>query len=95
VQEIDEQIDAGVPRMQAVTHGSMSRLRPVMLSAGTTALGMVPLLWDPFFKDMAITIMSGLAFATVLTMVAVPALYALLFAIKEAEWEPGQRPDAT
>jgi multidrug efflux pump subunit AcrB len=55
---------------------------------------MVPLLWDPFFKDMAITIMSGLAFATILTMVAVPALYALLFAIKEAEWEPGQRPVA-
>jgi multidrug efflux pump subunit AcrB len=94
VQEIDEQIAAGVPRMQAVTLGSMSRLRPVALSAGTTALGMVPLLWDPFFKDMAITIMSGLAFATILTMVAVPALYALLFAIKEAEWEPGQRPVA-
>src|SRR6185437_3250512 len=91
VQEIDEQIASGVPRMQAVTLGSMSRLRPVALSAGTTALGMVPLLWDPFFKDMAITIMSGLAFATILTMVAVPALYALLFAIKQAEWEPGQR----
>jgi multidrug efflux pump subunit AcrB len=94
VQEIDDQIAAGVPRMQAVVHGSMSRLRPVVLSAGTTALGMAPLLWDPFFKDMAITIMSGLAFATVLTMVAVPALYAMLFSIKQAEWEPGRHPEA-
>ncbi|NML35400.1 efflux RND transporter permease subunit [Paraburkholderia antibiotica] len=94
VQEIDDQIAAGVPRMQAVTHGSMSRLRPVMLSAGTTALGMAPLLWDPFFKDMAITIMCGLAFATVLTMVAVPALYAMLLAIKQTEWEPAQPPEA-
>ncbi|WP_233808518.1 efflux RND transporter permease subunit [Paraburkholderia sp. HP33-1] len=94
VEEMDTQVAAGVPRMQAVTHGAMSRLRPVMLSAGTTALGMAPLLWDPFFKDMAITIMSGLAFATVLTMVAVPALYAMLFSIRQAEWEPGQHPEA-
>jgi multidrug efflux pump subunit AcrB len=91
---MDSQIGAGVPRMQAVTHGAMSRLRPVILGGGTTALGMAPLLWDPFFKDMAITIMCGLAFATVLTMVAVPALYAMLFSIKQAEWEPGQHPEA-
>jgi multidrug efflux pump subunit AcrB len=92
VEEIDGQITAGVPRMQAVIYGSMSRLRPVGLAAGTTILGMVPLLWDPFFKDMAITMMAGLAFATVLTMVAVPAIYVLLFSIKGTEWEEGQQP---
>jgi multidrug efflux pump subunit AcrB len=92
VEEIDGQISAGVPRMQAVIFGSMSRLRPVALAAGTTILGMVPLLWDPFFKDMAITMMAGLAFATVLTMVAVPAIYVLLFSIKGTEWEEGQQP---
>ena len=54
----------------------MSRLRPVGLAAGTMIFGMAPLLWDSFFKDMAITMMAGLAFATVLTLVAVPALYA-------------------
>jgi multidrug efflux pump subunit AcrB len=91
VEEIDGQISSGVPRMQAVIFGSMSRLRPVALAAGTTILGMVPLLWDPFFKDMAITMMAGLAFATVLTMVAVPALYVLLFSIKSNEWEEGQQ----
>jgi multidrug efflux pump subunit AcrB len=91
VEEIDGQISSGVPRMQAVIFGSMSRLRPVALAAGTTILGMFPLLWDPFFKDMAITMMAGLAFATVLTMVAVPALYVLLFSIKGTEWEEGQQ----
>lgn len=86
VQEIDEQIAAGTPRQKALIEGSMSRLRPVLLAAGTTILGMVPLLWDPFFFDMAITMMGGLAFATVLTLVAVPVLYALFFSIKESEW---------
>ncbi|MDF0606310.1 efflux RND transporter permease subunit [Neisseriaceae bacterium TC5R-5] len=86
VQEIDDQIAAGVPRQKALVEGTMSRLRPVALAAGTTILGMVPLLWDGFFYDMAITMMAGLAFATVLTLVAVPALYACFFSIKESEW---------
>lgn len=86
VEEIDDQISQGIPRQKALIEGSMSRLRPVGLAAGTTMLGMVPLLWDSFFFDMAITMMSGLAFATILTLVAVPALYALFFSIKETEW---------
>jgi multidrug efflux pump subunit AcrB len=89
VEEIDGQIATGMPRMKAVTFGAMSRLRPVALAAGTTILGMIPLLWDPFFKDMAITMMAGLAFATVLTMIAVPAIYLLLFSIDVSEWESG------
>lgn len=84
VQEIDHQVESGIAPSTAIVDGAMSRLRPVALAAGTTILGMVPLLWDPFFKDMAITMMSGLAFATVLTMVAVPALYALLMKVRVA-----------
>ncbi|MCI3204884.1 MULTISPECIES: efflux RND transporter permease subunit [Pandoraea] len=89
VQEIDHQVETGVAPYDAIVDGAMSRLRPVALAAGTTILGMVPLLWDPFFKDMAITMMSGLAFATVLTMVAVPALYALLMKVRA---NPGAAP---
>ena len=92
VEEIEARIAAGAPRMQAVTLGAMSRLRPVALASGTTILGMIPLLWDPFFKDMAITLMTGLAFATVLTMIAVPALHVLLFSIKDSEWEADAQP---
>ncbi len=94
VQEIDIQIDAGIPRMKALVESCMSRLRPIGLAAGTTILGMVPLLWDSFFKDMAITMMAGLAFATILTLVAVPALYAMFFSIKESEWPETETPGA-
>ena len=53
----------------------------MVLAAGTTIFGMIPLLPDAFFASMAVTIMGGLAFASVLTLVAVPVLYALFFRI--------------
>lgn len=82
VEEIDLQRAEGVPDYKAVIDGSVSRLRPVVLAAGTTIFGMVPLLPDAFFASMAVTIMGGLAFASVLTLIAVPVLYALFFRIK-------------
>ncbi len=60
---------------------AVSRARPVFLGALTTILGVAPLLWDPFFKSMAVVIMFGLAFATVLTLVVVPLLYVVIFRI--------------
>lgn len=82
VEEIDLQRADGVPDYQAVVDGSVSRLRPVVLAAGTTIFGMIPLLPDAFFASMAVTIMGGLAFASILTLIAVPVLYALLFRVK-------------
>ena len=87
VDEIDEQIRQGTARFQALLEASISRLRPVLLAAGTTILGMIPLLTDAFFNSMAVTIMGGLAFASLLTLVAVPTLYALFFSIKRDEVE--------
>jgi len=57
-------------------------LRPVSMAAITTILGMVPLLADAFFESMAVTIMFGLGFATVLTLVVVPVLYTMFHRIK-------------
>ena len=51
------------------------------MAAATTVLGMIPLITDPFFAGMAITIVGGLSFATVLTMVMVPVLYVIFFRI--------------
>ncbi|MFG6667500.1 efflux RND transporter permease subunit [Halomonas sp. HNIBRBA4712] len=87
VDEIDSQIDEGTARFTALVKASVSRLRPVFLAAGTTILGMIPLLWDAFFNSMAITIMGGLLFASILTLIAVPVLYALFFRIKRDEVE--------
>ncbi|WP_299659265.1 efflux RND transporter permease subunit [uncultured Ruegeria sp.] len=79
VEEIDLVRATGKALRQAIVEASISRLRPVMLAAITTILGMAPLLTDAFFVSMAVTIMGGLAFATVLTMVAAPVFYMLFF----------------
>lgn len=83
--EVDQRIARGDPRYDAMVKGSVSRLRPVLLAAGTTILGMLPLVFDAFFQGMAVTIICGLAFATILTMFATPVFYALFFKIKDDE----------
>ncbi|MEY8799873.1 efflux RND transporter permease subunit [Leisingera sp. XS_AS12] len=83
VEEIDLVRETGKPLREAIVEASVSRLRPVMLAAVTTILGMAPLLTDAFFVSMAITIMGGLAFATVLTLVAAPVFYLIFFARDE------------
>lgn len=81
LEEIDLQIDEGKEQALAIIEASLSRLRPVSLAAITTILGVMPLIFDPFFADMSVTIMGGLAFATILTMVAVPVLYSVFYKI--------------
>jgi multidrug efflux pump subunit AcrB len=85
VDQADAEIREGRPRLAAVLDASVSRARPVFLGALTTILGVAPLLADPFFKSMAVTIMFGLAFATGLTLVVIPLLYSVVFRIREAE----------
>ena len=82
LEEIDLQIDEGKEKATAIVEASLSRLRPVSLAAITTILGVMPLIADPFFADMSVTIMGGLAFATVLTLVAVPVLYSIFYKIR-------------
>ncbi|MGR3594647.1 MAG: efflux RND transporter permease subunit [Limimaricola soesokkakensis] len=79
VEEIDLVRAEGVPLREAIITASVSRLRPVVLAAATTILGMLPLLSDAFFVSMAVTIMGGLAFASVLTLIAAPVFYDLFF----------------
>lgn len=75
--------DYNKPPYQAIVDGSVSRLRPVMLVAVTTILGMIPLLQDPFFSAMAVTIMFGLGFACVLTMIVIPVLFVIFYNVHE------------
>jgi len=82
IDEIDTQIDTGKESHTAILDSAVSRMRPVMMAATTTILGMAPLLSDVFFLDMAVVIMFGLGFASALTLIVVPVLYAIFFKIK-------------
>jgi len=82
IDEITLQQEQGSSIIQALLDSGVSRLRPVAMAALTTALGMIPLLFDPFFASMAVTIIGGLIFATLLTMVVVPVIYAMVFRAK-------------
>lgn len=81
VEEIDLVREANKDQslIDAIVEACTSRLRPVMLAAATTILGMIPLIWDAFFQSMAVTIMGGLAFASILTLVAAPVFYYAFF----------------
>jgi multidrug efflux pump subunit AcrB len=80
--EANAQTSAGTDMYNAIVIAGTSRLRPVGMAAATTVLGMAPLFPDPFFEALAITVASGLTFATVLTMVVLPVFYALIFRVK-------------
>ncbi len=79
VDEINLQLSEGKELSDAIVDSGASRLRPVAMAAATTALGMIPLLLDAFFISMAVTIIFGLLFATVLTMVVLPVFYAIFY----------------
>jgi multidrug efflux pump subunit AcrB len=85
VDQIDLEIREGKERFQAIVDSGVSRMRPVAMAALTTIMGMAPLLQDDFFVAMAVTIMFGLGFATVLTLIVVPVLYATLFRVPYEE----------
>ena len=81
IDEINAQTASGVDPFNAVVNAGVTRLRPVAMAAATTVLGMLPLVVDAFYAAMAVTIMCGLTFATILTMVVIPVNYALVFRI--------------
>ena len=67
---------------QAVVESTIRRFRPIVLTAAAAILAMIPLTRSVFFGPMAVAIMGGLAVATVLTVLFLPALYAAWFKIK-------------
>jgi multidrug efflux pump subunit AcrB len=84
VDEINLQSKDGKSQHDAIADSAASRLRPVAMAAATTALGMIPLLLDAFFAAMAVTIIAGLVFATILTMIVLPVFFSILVPAAEA-----------
>ena len=83
--EVNINLERGLSQYDAVIQAALSRLNPVVLAAATTVLGVVPLLKDVFWIGLAVTIMVGLAFGTILTMILVPTFYATLYRIRSPE----------
>ena len=84
IDQIDLNIREGMPGFEAIIDSGVSRMQPVMMAALTTMMGMLPLFTDGFFVAMAVTIVFGLGFASVLTLIFVPVLYATFFKIKSS-----------
>ena len=70
---------------KAVIEATVSRVRPVLMASLTTIVGMIPLLSDPMYSSMSITIMGGLAVGTLITLILLPIFYMVLFRIQKTE----------
>lgn len=91
--QIDAERALGKTPWDAAVDASSSRFRPIMLTAVSTVLGMIPIAPTVFWGPMAFAIMGGLLVATVLTLVFLPTLYVTWFARHEKEQPPaGARP---
>ena len=91
VDQIDQDIAAGRTAWQAVVEATVRRFRPIVLTAAAAVLAMIPLTRSAFFGPMAVAIMGGLIVATVLTILFLPALYALWFRVRRTEADAEHR----
>ena len=82
IDQIEQDRAAGIPAWDAIVESAVRRLRPIVLTAAAAVLAMIPLSRSVFWGPMAVAIMGGLIVATVLTLLALPAMYAAWFRVK-------------
>jgi multidrug efflux pump len=82
IDQIEQERARGVPTWDAIIESAVRRLRPIVLTAAAAVLAMIPLSRSEFWGPMAVAIMGGLIVATVLTLLALPAMYAAWFRVK-------------
>lgn len=81
IDQIDTRTEQTGKSWQDVIDVTAARVRPVFLTAGSTILGMLPIMRDPFWAPLAFTVIGGLVVAVALTLIFLPALYVLWFRI--------------
>jgi multidrug efflux pump subunit AcrB len=92
--QIEKDRERGVPTWTAVVEAAVRRLRPIILTAAAAVLAMIPLSRSVFWGPMAVAIMGGLVVGTVLTLLALPAMYAAAYRVKPADQEKSVHPGA-
>jgi multidrug efflux pump subunit AcrB len=85
IDQIEQDIAAGVDRWTAIVDAAVRRFRPIMLTAAAAVLAMIPLMRSAFWGPMAVAIMGGLIIATALTLLSLPAMYAAWFRVRREE----------
>ena len=85
IDQIEQDRASGVPAWEAIVESAVRRLRPIVLTAAAAVLAMIPLSRSVFWGPMAVAIMGGLIVATVLTLLALPAMYAAWFRVKRED----------
>ncbi len=83
IDQIEQDRANGVPAWEAIVESAVRRLRPIVLTAAAAVLAMIPLTRSVFWGPMAVAIMGGLIVATVLTLLALPAMYAAWFKVEK------------
>ena len=78
-------VEEGRQPYYAVVDATVSRVRPVLMASLTTIVGMIPLVADPMFGSMAITIMGGLTVGTIITLILLPLFYTAFFHVRKPE----------
>lgn len=91
IDQIEQDRARGVPTWDAIVEAAVRRLRPIVLTAAAAVLAMIPLSRSVFWGPMAVAIMGGLVVATVLTLLALPAMYAAAFRVRRED-SPRPRP---
>ena len=89
IDQIEQERSRGVPAWEAIVDSAVRRLRSIVLTAAAAVLAMIPLSRSVFWGPMAVCIMGGLIVATVLTLLALPAMYAAAFKVRR---EPSTAP---
>jgi multidrug efflux pump len=82
IDQIEQDRARGLPAWDAIVEAAVRRFRPIVLTAAAAVLAMIPLTRSVFWGPMAVSIMGGLVVATVLTLLALPAMYAAWFRVK-------------
>jgi multidrug efflux pump subunit AcrB len=96
VDQIDQDLASGMSKREAIVASAVRRFRPIVLTAATAVLALVPLARSLFWGPMALAMMGGLIAGTLLTLAFVPALYALIFGVdREEEKQETPSPDAS
>ncbi|WP_332827338.1 efflux RND transporter permease subunit, partial [Ramlibacter sp.] len=93
IDQIEQDRARGVPAWEAIVESAVRRLRPIVLTAAAAVLAMIPLSRSVFWGPMAVAIMGGLIVATVLTLLALPAMYAAWFRVKREDAPADRAPE--